>query len=205
MNRQHPKSSAKNAKANKSNDDDDTPKNNDNPKKDDDEITEKPQKARKVAPKFSPESLNDPTIGLSALYKKVERLNSNTIRGDKESLSMLMRIYQQWIFQLFPADFGDMCNKLNSLPTVKRIVRNFIFDKKGFSIQANDRLLEDFLGEENEDEKNENEEQVPKPTAPQNFLDDDDIPDIDLNEIAEKKENEPMEILDLLSAENPDW
>lgn len=170
------------------------------------EEEEKVKKARKVAPKFVPDMLNDPQKGLESLYKRVGRLDENTVKGNKESLAILMRIYQQWVFQLFPADFGDMCNKLNSLPSVKKIVKSFVFDKKGFN-SISDRILDSFAFDE-DDEKEKNDEENLQPSQEQektHFLDDnnnDDDIDISITDNFDNNSYQPesqtTEILDFI-------
>lgn len=163
------------------------------------EEEEKVKKARKVAPKFSPEMLNDPNKGIEALYKRVEKLNDKNIKGNKESLAILMQIYQKWIFQLYNADFGDMCYKLNKLPSVKKIVKSFVFDKKGFN-SISDRILDNFI-DDDDDENQKNDEENFKPPPPQgesHFLDDNDI-DISDNG---QPESQTSEILDFIGLES---
>ena len=170
------------------------------------------KKARRLAPKFNAQSLLDPEKGLDALYKKVERLNHNIIHGDKESLAMLMRIYQQWIFQLFPADFGDMCWKLNETSAVKNIVRNYVFEKKGRTIV--ERILDDENFIDNDDENND-ENEYNGNSIQSRYLDDDDDDDIELanNQSNQISNNNPVpenndssnkegEILDVIGRES---
>ncbi|OHT06537.1 hypothetical protein TRFO_25423 [Tritrichomonas foetus] len=134
------------------------------------------KKARKVAPKFNPATLNDPEKGLEALYKKIDRLNPNIVHGDKESLSMLMRIYQQWLYQVFPADFGDMCWKISDMGPVKSAVRNFVFDKKGIERSGFDREIGNSFVDDDEAPQDEEAYKEP-PQQSSRFLDDEDLGD----------------------------
>lgn len=173
------------------------------------EEVEKVKKARKMAPKFVPEMLNDKQKGLASLYKRVDKLDQNVTKGDKESLAILMRIYQQWIFQLFPADFGDMCSKLNQLPAVKKIVKTYVFEKKGFGTGVANRILSNFIDDENdENENNDNENYQPEDQAQEksHFLDDNNDTDIDiadgLDNNSEQPNSQTIEILDFIGEES---
>jgi hypothetical protein len=94
---------------------------------------EKPKRARRVLPTFQASMLSDQDKGLEHLLRKFERIDDASLDGSRESLALLMRTYQGWVYDLFPADFGDMCWKMGDRKGVKNIVRDFIFDKKGFS------------------------------------------------------------------------
>jgi hypothetical protein len=94
---------------------------------------EKPKRARRVLPTFQASMLSDPDKGLECLLRKFERMDDASLDGSRESLALLMRTYQAWLYGLFPADFGDMCWKMGDRKGVKNIVRDFVFDKKGFS------------------------------------------------------------------------
>lgn len=170
------------------------------------EEEEKVKKARKVAPKFTPEMLNDPNTGLEALFKRVQRLDENTIKGNKESLDILMKIYQKWIFQVFPADFGDMCSKLNQLPAVKKIVKNFVFDKKGFN-SISSRILDNFIdSDDDENEKKDEENFQPPPNQEKSrFLDEDDDIDLSIPDNFDKNtptDSQTSEILDFIGQDS---
>ena len=89
------------------------------------------KKARKPIPKLEASTLTDERRGLKPLYNKLLSLDDNSLSGDKESLALLMRIYQQWLYGVFPGDFGDMCWKLPERKGVKGIVRDFVYDIKG--------------------------------------------------------------------------
>jgi hypothetical protein len=81
-----------------------------------------------------------------------------------------MRTYQGWLYNLFAADFGDMCWKIGDRQHVKSVVRDFVWDKKGVS-----RVLPRGRVE------TESDEEPPPPAPPRrDFLDDaeDPVPEI---------------------------
>lgn len=92
-----------------------------------------PKRARRVIPKFEVSMLTNPTTGLAPFYEKCKRLDDASLSGDKESLAMVMRMYQQWFYRMFPADFGDMCWRVSSVKGVKSAVRDFVFDLRGLT------------------------------------------------------------------------
>jgi hypothetical protein len=92
---------------------------------------EKVKRARRVVPTFEASMLTDPQKGLELLLRKFEKMDETALDGSRESLSLMMRTYQSWLYHLFPADFGDMCWKIADRKNVKGVVRDFVWDKKG--------------------------------------------------------------------------
>lgn len=105
--------------------------NKEEPQEKESEEPAKPKRTRKPVPKFEAEMLTDPNKGMAALYRKMQKLDDSQLVGDKERLAWLMRTYQQWLYQLFPADFRDMCWALPDRKGVKATVRDFVFDMRG--------------------------------------------------------------------------
>jgi hypothetical protein len=140
----------------------------------------KVKRARRVAPAFQPSMLSDPQKGLQALLHRFEKFDDSALDGSRESLALMMRTYQGWLYNLFPADFGDMCWKIGDRKNVKLIVRDFVWDKKGFNRTI--RRDTDPDGSDNE--------APPPPAPPANFLDD--------------AEDATPEILDLFDYGNPE-
>ncbi|KAH0785733.1 hypothetical protein GPJ56_010295 [Histomonas meleagridis] len=117
-------------------------------------------KKRKVRPKFDANLLNDPKIGLEKLMRLFDKFDEvNPLEG-KEGLAIMMRYYQQWLYHIFPADFGDMCWKIDQFPGTKKICRNFVDDKKGY-----DRFVgnDDFQGNETEPRDEEDTTEIVPP------------------------------------------
>jgi hypothetical protein len=92
---------------------------------------QKAKRARRVVPTFQAGMLNDPQKGLATLLHRFEKLDDSAFDGSPESLALMMRTYQGWLYNLFPADFGDMCWKIADRKQVKSIVRDFVWDKRG--------------------------------------------------------------------------
>lgn len=150
---------------------------------------EKPTKARKQTPKFESKLLLDKNKGFEKLLKMFNKFDENKPLEGKEGLAIMMRYYQQWFYQLYPADFGDMCEKIDQFNGVKNICREFVDDRNGYS-----RYVQN-IEEENESTNDNNKDNKNK-----SFLDDDD--DIEFvkgnnNQNHEDPEVE-AEILDLI-------
>ena len=95
------------------------------------EEEKKPKRTRRPIPKFEAAMLTDPEKGMAAFYRKMQKLKDSELTGDKERLAWLMRMYQQWLYRLFPADFRDMCWTIGDRKGVKATVRDFIYEARG--------------------------------------------------------------------------
>ena len=148
---------------------------------------EKVRKPRKIAPRFTAELLLDETRGLEALYQKVEKLDPDIMTGTKENLQTLMEIYQKWLFQLFPADFNDMCWKIADYQGVRNIVRSFVLNLQDSSLIIQEPNQENAEPPGDNTQGNENESQEPNENGIENHQ--------------EEEESQPL-ILDLLGEEH---
>jgi hypothetical protein len=83
---------------------------------------------RRVIPTFEASILNDPQKGLQSLLHKLEKIEDSALDAYRESVSLMMRIYQGWVYNLFTADFGDMCWKMDDRKHLNRF-RIFPFVK----------------------------------------------------------------------------
>ena len=140
---------------------------------------ERPKRARRAIPKFELANLQDPEKGLSYFWQKCERLPDTSLAGDRESLSLLMRMYQHWLYRLFPADFGDMCWKIADRKGVKAYVRNFTFDVRG---------IDAAFGTNEDSDLNDDGELPPAPQMPPQNADEPSIPGIMDLELPQREE-----------------
>lgn len=128
-----------------------------------DESAEKiqPKKPRKSRPKFTANLLLDETNGLSALYRRVARFDPDIMTGSKENLQTLMNVYQKWLFQLYPADFNDMCWKISNYKGVRHNIQEFVFNirEASSSLKTNSEQPENQPKEEQSEENTQKSEQ----------------------------------------------
>ena len=135
----------------------------------DNQVTEKekPTKSRKQTPKFDPKLLLDKDKGIEKLLRMFNKFDQGNPLEGKECLTIMMRYYQQWFYQLYPADFGDMCEKIDQFNGMRNICREFVDDRNGYS-----RYVQNI---EDETESTNNKDNEIK-----SFLDDDDDDDMEL-------------------------
>jgi hypothetical protein len=62
------------------------------------EIEPKVKRAHRVLPTFEASMLNDPQKGLQSLLHKLEKIEDSALDGSRESLSLIMRTYQGWLY-----------------------------------------------------------------------------------------------------------
>lgn len=120
-----------------------------------------PAKPRRQARKFEANLLLDKDRGLEKLLRMFGKFDQSAPLEGREGLAIMMRYYQQWLYQLYPADFGDMCEKIGGYNGVRNICREFVDDRNGSGRYIQN--IED--GEETGNTEN---------NSNQSFLDDDD-------------------------------
>ena len=94
---------------------------------------EKPKKIRNTRPKFDTKLLSNEEKGIQLLKKKLENFNPLKCTSEKEALNILMKKYQLWLYQLYPADFEDMCWKLIKTICIKSTIQQKIYKFKGIN------------------------------------------------------------------------